>query len=116
MPTHREHQEQVAQHLEQAIEALGISQAEVARALDISLSKLGNWLRASHYPDVYLMTVFCDRYGVTMDFLYRGVVYGLPKEVADDLARSATASRGASPGAAAPAPKTRGRSTAKAKA
>ena len=82
----------VAQNMERAMEALGLTRSDAAKTMGISLQKLGNWLRPDNYPDPYLITVFCDRYGVTTDFIYRGIVSGLQKNVADDLARVAKAS------------------------
>lgn len=90
-----EHRRQVGERLTLSLEAVGLRQADVARALGVSQSKLGNWMRGDNYPDEYLMTVLCDRYGLTMDWLYRGVIYGLPGELADGLARVRAASSAA---------------------
>lgn len=81
------------------MEAACVQPAEVARLLGITLSKLGNWTRGDNYPDEYLLTVFCDRYGVTMDYLYRGIILGLPSALADGLAAARAASQ-ASPSVA----------------
>ena len=105
--TNREHLESVAQNLERAIEALGLTRTEAAASMGISLQKLGNWLRPDNYPDPYLLTVFCDRYGVTADFIYRGVVSGLRKDVADDLAKALRASKEADQGESPLAAKTK---------
>lgn len=77
------------------MEALGLQPAEVARFLGITTSKLGNWLAGRNYPDEYLVAQFCDRYGVTADWIYRGRVYGLPVELADGLAKASAASSAA---------------------
>ncbi|WP_265886660.1 helix-turn-helix domain-containing protein [Roseomonas mucosa] len=86
------HKHEVGARLRLAMEAQGLSQSDLSRVLHVSLSKIGNWLRGDNYPDAYLMTVFCDRYGVTMDWLYRGKIAGLPSEMADGLARGRAAS------------------------
>ena len=88
MPSSDKHVAFVAGQLQLAIEALGLTQAQVARTLGITASKLGNWKRGDNYPDPFLITMFCDRYNVTMDFLYRGHILGLSKELADGLAKS----------------------------
>jgi len=92
-PRSSEHIRFVAQQFERAMEALNITQADVARALGKSPSLIGNWKRGDNYPDAHLMSVFCDRYNVSMDFIYRGVISGLSKEMADGLARAKAASR-----------------------
>lgn len=87
------------------MEALGVSQAAVARTLGVSPSRIGNWKRADNYPDAFLMTVFCDRYGVTMDYLYRGQVNSvLADAVADDWAKARVASQAAPAEASPPEP------------
>jgi len=103
---HRQHRRDVAARLQLTLEALDLKQAEVAETLGVSLSKLGNWLRGDTYPNEFLMTLFCDRYGVTMDWLYRGQIYGLPGALADGLAR---ARRGTPAPPPAPSRQVRGR-------
>lgn len=93
------------------MEALGVTQAQVSRTLGVSPSLLGNWKRGDHYPDPFLMTVFCERYKVTMDYLYRGVISpALDEALADGWAKERVASAEASPEAPRPAPKTPARS------
>ncbi len=82
------HRAQVARRLRAAIEALGVTQAEVARAFEVSPSKLGNWVRANNYPSEWFVKRFCDRYGITTDWIYRGIVSGMAGELADALYRS----------------------------
>lgn len=80
------HMVEVGVRLRMAIEALGLSQAAVARAFDgVTAPKLGNWLRGDHYPDEYFVKQFCDRYGITADWIYRGVVSGVSGDAADAL-------------------------------
>jgi hypothetical protein len=75
--------------LEAALEALGVPKADAARAVGATPSKLGNWTahqrETIHYPDPYLVSLLCDRYGITMDWIYRGKVAGLPNPLADRL-------------------------------
>jgi transcriptional regulator with XRE-family HTH domain len=86
------YREFVGDNLRTAIEATGHSQAAVARAIGVSPSRLGNWLRGDNFPNPWEMRRFCDLYGVTMDWLYRRRVYGLPAELAAHLASAAEAS------------------------
>ena len=84
------HKAEVGRRLKLTIEALGLSQAEVARGFSgVTPSKLGNWLRGDNYPETHFVTQFCDRYGVTMDWIYRGVLAGASASVADAIWKAA---------------------------
>jgi transcriptional regulator with XRE-family HTH domain len=65
---------EVGRRLRVAIEAIGETQAEVARELHVSPTKLGNWLRGDHYPGHWFIKCFCDRYGVSTEWIMRGIV------------------------------------------
>lgn len=86
------HKRRVGANLRMAIEALGLSQAKIARDFGVSPPKLGNWLRGDHYPDPWFVLRFCERHGVTADWIYRGKVLGLAQPLADDLWAAAQAS------------------------
>ena len=79
------HKVKVGERLRIAIEAIGASQAAVCRQLKVQPSKLGNWLRGENYPDPYFIQRFCDRYGVTADWIYRGVASGVAGSLGDAL-------------------------------
>lgn len=98
------HKAEVAARLRVAIEAVAGSQIKVCRELHISPSKLGNWLRGENYPDPWFIKRFCDRYGVTSDWIYRGVASGAASDVAGALWRVAQASEGAELAVDRPAP------------
>lgn len=98
------HRQLVGRRLRTAIQALHLTPAAVGRELGVSQQKLGNWLRGDHYPEPWFITRFCDRYGVTMDYLYRGIVPGARTQaLAGALFAAEEAEREASPAAAAPA-------------
>ena len=92
------HKVEVGNRLRIAIEALGKSQADVARNLDVSPTKLGNWIRGDNYPPNLFILAFCDRYNLTADWLIRGVVSGVASPVADSLWKSGAASAAVSRG------------------
>lgn len=83
------HRAQVGRRLRAAIDVLGHSQTDVAKTLGVSPSKLGNWIRGDNYPSEWFVKRFCDRYGITTDWLYRGVVSGMDTNLADALWKSA---------------------------
>lgn len=79
------HKVQVGRRLREAIEALETTQTAVGEALGVSQSKLGNWLRGDNYPAVWFVKRFCDRYGITTEWIYRGIVTGMRTDLADRL-------------------------------
>lgn len=86
------HMAAVGRRLRVAIEALELSQVAVCNELKVSPTKLGNWLRGDNYPDPWFIARFCDRYGITADWIYREVVPGGASAVAGALWRAAQAS------------------------
>jgi transcriptional regulator with XRE-family HTH domain len=82
-----DHKQHVGRNLALLLLAIGRPDAEIARSINISSSKLGNWKRGDNYPDPYAATQLCDRYGATMDWIFRGTLYGMPADLADKIAR-----------------------------
>jgi transcriptional regulator with XRE-family HTH domain len=82
------HRTEVGRRLRAAIEALGLTLTAVGKTLDTSPSKMGNWLRGDSYPSEWFIKQFCDRYGITTDWIYRGIVSGMPAELANALWKS----------------------------
>jgi transcriptional regulator with XRE-family HTH domain len=76
---------EVGRRLRAAIKVLGISQTEIGKDLGASPSKIGNWIRGDHYPSEWFIKEFCDRYGITFEWIYRGIVTGMAKPLADAL-------------------------------
>lgn len=92
------HKVEVGRRLRTAIEALGKSQVEIVAALHdstgVTAPKLGNWLRGDNYPPEWFVKCFCDRYGITTDWLYRGLVAGVASgPLADELWKAEQASQ-----------------------
>lgn len=86
------HRTLVGSRLRITLEALNLSQADVARIFEVSPSKLGNWLRGDNYPNEWFLVRFCERYNITSDWILRGVVAGVASPLADDLWRLGEAS------------------------
>ena len=92
------HKQEVGARLDLAIQALGLTQAAVARKFEVAPSRLGNWIRGDNYPDEWFLKQFCDRYNITTDWIYRGVVSSaMAGPVADALFAASAASSEASP-------------------
>ena len=62
----------VGLRIKAAREALGRSQAEVCRALEIAPNKWNQWESGKYPPDPFVMARFADIYGVSLDWVYRG--------------------------------------------
>lgn len=102
------HRRQTGARLGMAIQAIGKTQADICRALSVSPSKLGNWLRGDYYPDPYFVARFCDRFSVTADWIYRGRVSStMGVSLADTLWAAGEASALEDAGATSPAPEAR---------
>ncbi len=69
---------EVGERLRRALAALGLKQAEVARAFGVDRGRLDRGVSGDHFPSLPFLAVLCDRYGFTMDWFYRGVVAGVP--------------------------------------
>jgi transcriptional regulator with XRE-family HTH domain len=104
-----DHIKQVGQNLLAAIEATTVSQAEFCRRFNVAPPKLGHWVKGRNYPDPYVMAVFCEVEGVTMDWIYRGRRAGVISSVADRLPSVAVASAQAPPAPARPGAERRAR-------
>ena len=64
----------IGARLRQAIEAQGLRQADVARQLGVSRSKLAHWLAGRWYPDPLFVLDFCEQYNISLEWVYRGRV------------------------------------------
>jgi transcriptional regulator with XRE-family HTH domain len=49
----------------------GVSQVEVARQMQISPQRLGNYFRGEHYPNPYHLRLFCRFANISFDLIYR---------------------------------------------
>ncbi len=56
------------------------SQQDLATNMGIGRSALNNYENGYRFPDPIFLGQFCDQYGCTADWLYRGVALGLPPE------------------------------------
>ena len=86
------HRIEVGQRLRIAIEALGLTQTEVAASIGTSPSGMGNWLRGDSYPPPIAMVRLHKRYNITPGWLLVGELAGLPSALAADLWKAVPAS------------------------
>jgi transcriptional regulator with XRE-family HTH domain len=83
--TMAEYEEKVAARLEAVMEAFGIaSYPELAEICEASKSAVNNWMNGYNLPRVPEMTRLCERTGITLDWLYRGMVASMdPKQLTE---------------------------------
>lgn len=77
--------QQIGLRLEAALAGLEINQTEVADYLGVSPNRINQYIRGKRFTDVVLMTKICERYGVTLDWIYRGDPSGLKSSVAEKI-------------------------------
>jgi transcriptional regulator with XRE-family HTH domain len=78
-------QKQVGQRLEATLGALNIADADVARAIEITPQRWSNYVNGHRPISVDLAIALCNRYGLTLDWIYRGRIDGLAVSLADKL-------------------------------
>ena len=87
----RHRAEKITEHLgvrlRWAREAENKTQADMCRLLDdMDPSTWNRWEHGSRYPDPVVMVRLCERFGLTMDYLYRGKLAGVREDMALRLA------------------------------
>lgn len=96
-------QKEVGQRLAATVGALGVRDADAARALEINPQRWSNYTNGHRPISVDLAISLCERYGLTLDWIYRGRIDGLPVALADKLRPPAP------PATVIPLPKTKPR-------
>lgn len=86
------YKQQIGSRITLARTALGMKQAEFARGLDVPRDKLNGYEKGRFFPDPLIIYRMWRRYGVTADWVYLGVLAGLPHSVAVHLDGAAKAS------------------------
>jgi transcriptional regulator with XRE-family HTH domain len=108
----------VGQRLALAIEALHLHRTEVARLCDVSPTRISQWAAGARLPPAAFLVAFCERYGITTDWILRGVVseFSMPAAIClfnagaisqaqlTDMARAAAARVVVLPELSVPAP------------
>jgi transcriptional regulator with XRE-family HTH domain len=73
----------VGQRLNAVREELGRSINGMSKLLGISRDVWSNWVKGRNWPDEEAMLFLCEKYGLTMDWIYRGqITSGVPLELA----------------------------------
>lgn len=62
--------------------ALGLSQAELCSQAGIARNTYNQWERGLGRPELDKGIALCETFGLTLDWIYRGIIGGLPHGVA----------------------------------
>ena len=65
--------------------ALNLRPIEVCRAIGVSKTQYSQWESGKNWPDSADAIRFCERYGVSMDWIYRGQAGTLPRDIGDTI-------------------------------
>ena len=75
----------VIAHPGRSTKSLGMRQVDLARELGWSQQKWGQWENGKRNPNVADMIELAERYGVTLDYIYRGDMSRLPEWMAKNI-------------------------------
>lgn len=75
----------IGDRLARTRKALELTQEQLADELGVSRGALGNWEQGTRLPDPAAMMRFANRYGVSMDWIYRGDPSSLPQRYAANI-------------------------------
>lgn len=75
----------VGRRLRQLLQILGISQADFCRDLSLQANRVSQWLSGDRMIPVDEAIEVCFAYGVTLDWIYRDHLDGMPFDLARKL-------------------------------
>lgn len=73
---------QIGSRLKATRSALDLTQEAIALAIGVERSAYKNWELGERFPDPIAMMRLCDRFGVSMDWIYRGKLDGMAHSLA----------------------------------
>ena len=82
--------ESVAKRLDALFRALNVQQSAVADMLGLDRSSMSKILKGEKALKPDVANAICDLYGVTLEFLYRGQVGGLPVHLSKQVIANLT--------------------------
>jgi len=77
--------EYVAKRLGYFRKSLGMRQIDLAKEFGWSPQKWGQWEKGRRTPNIADMIELSERYGVTLDYIYRGDMSRLPEWMAKEI-------------------------------
>lgn len=77
--------QKVGERLGAAREALDWSQKDFAEAVDLTPQAWNNWEKGRQLIPPESAVKFCERFGLTLDFIYAGKLDALPTSLSKDI-------------------------------
>ena len=74
-----------APRLKMTRNALGLTQENMAEIIGVTQPAYGQWERGLRKIDMRLLIKLCDRYGLTLDWFYRGQLRYVEHELATKI-------------------------------
>lgn len=95
---------EIGRRLKATRQALGLRTRDIHRATGIAESTWSQYENGRRFPDLMQMLPFADRFGIPLDWIYRGIIAAVPYEIAQRILDSqpATAEAAAGDGAHPP--------------
>jgi transcriptional regulator with XRE-family HTH domain len=78
----------VGQRLEAVREALGLQKGEFAQSFDVDPSSYSKIIKGEKPLKADMAFMIAEKWGISMDYLYRGRLSDLPASVAEKLRKS----------------------------
>lgn len=78
--------EEIGRRLEATRIALGVLHVDLAKVAGVSPQRWSNYVNGLRPLDIKAAALLCNRYQLTLDWIYRGILAGLPHELAQRLA------------------------------
>jgi transcriptional regulator with XRE-family HTH domain len=76
---------QVGQRLDWVLELAGLSQTAAAGLLGVTQGELSRWITGTRMARLIPMMEFCQRFRVSLDYIYRGHLLGCHPDLAREL-------------------------------
>lgn len=73
---------EIGRRLKATRQALGLRTRDVHRATGIAESTWSQYENGHRFPDLMQMLPFAERFGIPLDWIYRGIIAAVPYEIA----------------------------------
>jgi transcriptional regulator with XRE-family HTH domain len=73
---------EIGRRLKATRQALGLRTRDVHRATGIAESTWSQYENGRRFPDLLQILPFAERFGISLDWIYRGIITAVPYEIA----------------------------------
>lgn len=82
---------EIGRRLKATRQALGLRARDIHRATGIGESAWSQYENGRRFPDLMQMLPFAERFGIPLDWIYRGIIAAVPYEIAQKILESQSA-------------------------